>query len=130
VQVFVKAHPLFQRDGDTLHCEMPIRFTTAALGGELEVPTLEGKINLKIPAETQTGKQVRLRGKGVKSVRSGRQGDLICQVVLETPVNLTAEQENLLRQFDESLSGKSATHNPKSQSWLDSVKSFFDTLTK
>lgn len=130
VRIQVREHPIFKRNGDTLFCEMPLSFTTATLGGQIEVPTLDGKVSLKIPAGTQTGRKFKVAGKGVKSVRSGRQGDLICQVVLETPVNLTAEQEGLLRQFEESLSGKSATHNPKSQSWLDSVKSFFDTLTK
>ncbi|QTR54429.1 molecular chaperone DnaJ [Thiothrix unzii] len=128
VQVFVKAHPLFQRDGDTLHCEMPIRFTTAALGGELEVPTLEGKINLKIPAETQTGKQFRLRGKGVKSVRSATAGDLICRVIVETPVNLTKRQRELLEELDTSMHEGGKKHSPKEHGWTDKAKSFFKDL--
>lgn len=128
VQVFVKAHPLFQRDGDTLHCEMPIRFTTAALGGELEVPTLEGKINLKIPAETQTGKQFRLRGKGVKSVRSATVGDLICRVIVETPVNLTKRQRELLEELDTSMHEGGKKHSPKEHGWTDKAKGFFKDL--
>jgi molecular chaperone DnaJ len=100
------------------------------LGGEIEVPTLDGRVNLKIPAGTQTGRKFKIGGKGVKSVRSGRQGDLICQVTLETPVNLTSEQQDLLRQFEGSLHGKGATHNPKAHSWLDSVKSFINDALK
>ena len=130
VRVALQAHPIFKRQGDTLFCEMPLSFTTAALGGEIEVPTLDGRVNLKIPAGTQTGRKFKIAGKGVKSVRSGRQGDLICQVTLETPVNLTSEQQALLRQFETSLSGKGATHNPKAHSWIDSVKSFFNDALK
>ena len=127
VQVFVKAHPLFQRDGDTLHCEMPIRFTTAALGGELEVPTLEGKINLKIPAETQTGKQFRLRGKGVAPVRGGGVGDLMCRVVVETPVKLSRRQRELIEEFRTTLEGDSS-HSPNATGWFEGVKRFFGDL--
>ncbi|MFN3785623.1 MAG: molecular chaperone DnaJ [Thiothrix sp.] len=126
VQVFVKPHPLFQRDGDNLYCEVPIRFTTAALGGELEVPTLDGnKVNLKIPAETQTGKQFRLRGKGVKSVRSSATGDLICKVVIETPVNLTKRQRELLDELDASMHAGGKKHSPQEHGWLDRVKDSF-----
>lgn len=128
VQIFIKAHPLFQRDGDTLYCEMPIRFTTAALGGELEVPTLEGKLTLKIPPETQTGKQFRLRGKGVKSVRSATAGDLICRVVVETPVNLTKRQRELLEELDNSMNEGGKKHSPKEYGWTDKAKSFFKDL--
>lgn len=130
VRISLQPHAIFKRQGDTLFCEMPLSFTTAALGGEIEVPTLDGRVNLKIPAGTQTGRKFKIGGKGVKSVRSGRQGDLICQVHLETPVNLTAEQQELLRQFEASLSGKGATHNPKSHGWLDSVKSFINDALK
>ncbi|OZA73931.1 MAG: molecular chaperone DnaJ, partial [Thiotrichales bacterium 39-47-5] len=130
VRISLQPHAIFKRQGDTLFCEMPLSFTTAALGGEIEVPTLDGRVNLKIPAGTQTGRKFKIAGKGVKSVRSGRQGDLICQVHLETPVNLTNEQQDLLRQFEASLSGKGATHNPKSHSWLDSVKSFINDALK
>jgi molecular chaperone DnaJ len=130
VRIQVQPHQIFKRNGDMLYCEMPLSFTTAALGGEIEVPTLDGKVKLKIPAGTQTGRKFKIAGKGVKSVRSGRQGDLVCQVTLETPVNLTSEQEALLRQFEESVHGKGATHNPKAHSWLDSVKSFFNDTFK
>ncbi len=92
----VREHPIFVRDGNNLYCEVPISFTTAALGGDIEVPTLDGRAKLKIPAETQTGKMFRMRGKGVKSVRSGAVGDLICKVVIETPVNLNERQRELL----------------------------------
>lgn len=103
VQVQVKQHPIFERDGNNLYCEVPISFAMAALGGEIEVPTLDGRVNLKIPAETQTGKLFRMRGKGVKSVRGGSQGDLLCRVVVETPVKLNEKQKQLLKELDESL---------------------------
>lgn len=128
VQVVVRDHPIFVRDGSNLHCEVPVSFTQAALGGELEVPTLGGKVKLKVPEGTQTGKLFRLRGKGVTPVRGGGPGDLLCRVVLETPVNLSAEQKSLLEQFEKSLGGKSK-HSPKSESWFDGVKKFFDNLT-
>ena len=127
VQVAVRKHPIFTRDDNNLHCEVPISFTTAALGGDLEVPTLDGRVNLKIPSETQSGKLFRLRGKGVKSVRGGAQGDLLCRVVVETPVKLTSEQVDLLRQFAETLGEK---HAPQQKSWLAGVKKFFEEMTK
>jgi len=129
VQVHVKEHPIFTREGADLYCEVPINFPTACLGGELEVPTLDGKVKLKIPAETQTGKLFRLRGKGVKPVRGGPAGDLICRVVIETPVKLNKEQRELLEKLRESLSGGGKHHSPQEHSWTDSVKSFFDKLT-
>ena len=130
VQVNVRDHDIFVRDENNLYCEVPISFTVSALGGEIEVPTLEGKVKLKIPKETQTGKMFRLRGKGVKSVRSSLTGDLMCKVVIETPVNLTAEQVNLLNQLHDSMgSGRDAgQHRPKEQGFFDGVKKFFDTL--
>lgn len=127
VQVAIKKHAIFSRDGDDLQCEVPISFIVAALGGELDVPTLKGKVKLKIPPETQTGKLFRLRGKGVKSVRSHAQGDLLCRVIIETPVNLTKEQKQILEQFKVSLDG-SRNHSPKEQSWFERVKYFFDHL--
>ncbi|MDE1474333.1 molecular chaperone DnaJ [Xenorhabdus bovienii] len=131
VQVQVKAHHIFERDGSNLYCEVPINFATAALGGEIEVPTLDGRVSLKIPAETQTGKLFRMKGKGVKSVRGGAQGDLLCRVVVETPVKLNDEQKDLLRKLGESLGGKSGeTNSPRSKSFIDGVKKFFDDLTK
>ncbi|GAB7204498.1 hypothetical protein OS21_09870 [Dickeya oryzae] len=93
VQVQVREHPIFQREDNNLYCEVPINFAMAALGGEIEVPTLDGRVMLKVPAETQTGKLFRMRGKGVKSVRGGVQGDLLCRVVVETPVNLSDRQK-------------------------------------
>ncbi|SFR51401.1 molecular chaperone DnaJ [Thiomicrospira sp. ALE5] len=125
VRVRVKRHAIFQRDGDTLFCELPISFATATLGGEIEVPSLNGKARLKIPAGTQSGQRFKLAGKGVKSVRSSRVGDLICEVNIETPVKLTSEQKALLKAFDDSLHGKHAKHSPKSHSFFDAVKSFF-----
>ncbi|ERS90810.1 MULTISPECIES: molecular chaperone DnaJ [unclassified Halomonas] len=129
VQVHLKPHPIFQRDGRNLQCEVPINFVDAALGGELEVPTLGGRVKLKIPPETQTGKLFRLRGKGVKPVRGGAPGDLICKVVVETPVKLNEEQKELLRQFQESLGGSnSAHHSPKKSGFFDGVKKFFEDM--
>jgi molecular chaperone DnaJ len=128
VQMVVREHPIFVRDDANLHCEVPISFAQAALGGELEVPTLSGKVKLKIPAETQSSKLFRLRGKGVAPVRGGGVGDLLCRVVLETPVNLSSEQRELLKKFEESLAGKSK-HSPRSSNWFDGVKKFFDNLT-
>ena len=129
VQVHVREHDIFKRDGNNLYCEVPLSFTTAALGGELEVPTLDGKVKLKISAETQTGRMFRLRGKGVKSVRSGAMGDLMCKVVVETPVNLSSRQKELLQELEESMGKASSKHSPKAQGFFDGVKKFFDDLT-
>jgi len=129
VQVQVKDHPIFTRDGANLYCEVPISFPTACLGGELQVPTLDGKVKLKIPAETQTGKLFRLRGKGVKPVRGGAVGDLLCRVQIETPVRLTKEQQSLIEQLQASLTGGGKQHSPQEHSFMDGVKSFFDKLT-
>ena len=129
VQVNVKEHPIFTREDNNLFCEVPIGFVTAALGGELHVPTLNGKVNLKIPPGTQTGKMFRMRGKGVKPVRGGPQGDLICRVLVETPVNLTERQKELMHELDQTLQGKSAKkHSPTSSGWLDGVKTFFEKM--
>ncbi|GHE85736.1 molecular chaperone DnaJ [Thalassotalea profundi] len=128
VQANVREHKIFVRDENNLFCEVPISFTTAALGGEIEVPTLEGKVKLKIPKETQTGKMFRLRGKGVKSVRSATVGDLMCKVVIETPVNLSGDQADLLRQLDEKMGKSSKKHSPKETGFFDGVKKFFDDL--
>lgn len=129
VQVHVREHKIFARDGNNLYCEVPLSFTTAALGGELEVPTLDGKVKLKIGPETQTGKMFRLRGKGVKSVRTGAMGDLMCKVVVETPVNLSSRQKELLKELEESMGTETAKHRPKAQGFFDGVKKFFDDLT-
>ena len=126
VVVHLKAHDIFQRDGGNLHCEMPISFTTAALGGEIEVPTLGGSAKMKIPAETQTGGVFRLKGKGIKPLRQSDHGDLMVHVVVETPVKLTEKQKDLLREFDTSTQADSGKHSPKNKSWVDKAKAFFD----
>ena len=128
VNVVVHEHQIFTREENNLYCEVPIDFVTAALGGELEVPTLKGRVILKIPSETQTGKMFRMRGKGVKGVRGGGVGDLICRVVVETPVSLNKSQKDELRRFGESLAGESKKHGPRAESWLDGVKKFFDDM--
>ena len=125
VQIHLKKHAVFAREGNDLHCEMPISFSTAALGGEIEIPTLDGAANIKIPAETQSGRIFRLRGKGIKGVRSHAYGDLLCHVIVETPVNLTERQKELLRELATSSKDRHAHHHPKSQSWMDKVKTFF-----
>ncbi|EGK73188.1 Chaperone protein DnaJ [Methyloversatilis universalis FAM5] len=125
VQIHIKPHAVFQREGDDLHCEMPIGFATAALGGEIEIPTLDGAAKIKIPAETQSGKVFRLRGKGIKGVRSSYPGDLMCHVVVETPVNLTARQRELLKEFDDINRSDEANHSPRAKSWMDKMKDFF-----
>lgn len=128
VQIVVKPHAIFQRDGADLYCEVPISFVDAALGGELEVPTLTGRVNLKIPPETQTGRLFRLRGKGIVPVRGGGPGDLLCRVVVETPVHLSAEQKALLEAFRDSLQG--GRHSPRESSWFDAAKKFFEGFTR
>ena len=125
VVVRLRPHSVFQREENDLHCEMPVSFTTAALGGEIEIPTLDGVAKLKVPAETQTGKVFRLRGKGIKGVRSASQGDLLCHVVVETPVSLTDRQKELLREFENESQKNATRHNPRAQSWMDRVKEFF-----
>jgi molecular chaperone DnaJ len=126
VEVAVKRHDVFTRDGNNLFADVPISFTTACLGGELEVPTLQGKAVLKVPEGTQTGQQFKMRGKGVKSVRTGEVGDLMCRVIIETPVKLSKKQKELLQEFAETMEGSGATHSPKHESWLDAVKRFFE----
>jgi len=128
VEMSVKRHPIFTRDENNLYCEVPISFASAVLGGELEVPTLSGKVALKIPSETQSGKKFRLKGKGVKPVRGGPIGDLFCKVKVETPVKLTAKQKELLREFDQSIHEGGKGHSPQAHSWLDGVKDFFESL--
>ncbi|MDB4511993.1 molecular chaperone DnaJ [Arenicella sp.] len=129
VTVSLKPHAIFTREGVDLHCKVPIAYSTLALGGELEVPTLEGRANLKIPAGTQSGKMFRLRGKGVKNVRnSGFVGDLYCEVQVETPVNLTKQQKELLQEFGATLNDGGSKHSPNESSWADKIKSFFDDI--
>jgi len=126
VEIHIKQHAVFQRDGDDLHCEMPISFAKAALGGEIEVPTLSGKVSFSVPEGTQSGKTFRLRSKGIKGVRSGFPGNLFCHVVVETPVKLTDRQKELLREFDQLTTEGGAKHSPQSKSWMDKVKEFFE----
>lgn len=128
VNVRVKAHPIFNRDDCNLFCEVPIGFVTAALGGELDVPTLDGRVRLKIPPETQTGKVFRLKSKGVRSVRGNRVGDLLCRVLVETPVNLNREQKELLRAFETTMQERGSRHSPRTTSWLDGVRKFFEEM--
>ncbi|MGH8511406.1 MAG: molecular chaperone DnaJ [Gammaproteobacteria bacterium] len=126
VNIHVKKHRIFTREGSDLYCEVPIGFVTAALGGDLDVPTLNGRVTLKIPAETQTGKVFRLKGKGVKAVREREVGDLLCRVMVETPVHLNSEQKDLLRAFAGTM--KTERHSPQESSWLDGVKRFCDEM--
>jgi molecular chaperone DnaJ len=128
VDITVQAHPIFSREGQNLSCEVPISFATAVLGGSVEVPTLDGNVVLKVPAETQSGSLFRLRGKGVRSVRDSGVGDLFCRVQVETPVNLTGEQKERLRAFDEAIQGEGSRHSPRARSWFDGVKEFFERM--
>ncbi|MDB5928709.1 MAG: chaperone protein DnaJ [Polaromonas sp.] len=125
IEIRLKKHDIFERDGDDLHCAMPISFTTAALGGEIEVPTLSGKAAIDIPEGTQAGKQFRLRGKGIKGVRSSYPGDLYCHITVETPVKLTEHQRKLLKELDESIKKGGAKHSPSEEGWTDKLKNFF-----
>ncbi|MEH6347258.1 MAG: molecular chaperone DnaJ [Bermanella sp.] len=124
VETHIKEHAIFERDGRNLYCDVPISIADAALGGEIEVPTLDGRVNLKIPSETQSGKLFRLRGKGVVPVRGGATGDLLCRVMVETPVKLNDKQKAILREFQASLKGEK--HSPKKKSWFENVKTFFE----
>lgn len=125
VQINVKPHDLFERDGNHLRCNVPVDMVTAALGGSVDVPTLKGKVALRVPAETQTGRTFRLRGKGVQSVRTNAPGDLLCRVAVETPVNLNGKQKKLLDELRKSLAEGGSKHNPQEASWLDKAKRFF-----
>ena len=125
IEIRLKKHPIFERDGDDLHCVVPISFTRAALGGEIEVPTLAGKAAIDIPEGTQAGKQFRLRGKCIKGVRSSYPGDLYCHISVETPVKLTEHQRKLLKELDEALGKGGAKHSPSEESWSDKLKGFF-----
>jgi molecular chaperone DnaJ len=127
VVIHLKQHAVFTRDQNDLHCEMPISITTAALGGDIEIPTLDGSAKIKIPPETQTGKIFRLRGKGIKGVRSAQFGDLMCHVVVETPVNLSARQRELLEELESISSEQEGRNNPRAKSWMDKVREFFGT---
>jgi molecular chaperone DnaJ len=125
VEIAVREHPIFERDGAHLSCEVPVSFTTAALGGSIDVPTLDAQAAVKIPAGTQSGRVFRLREKGIKPVRGGATGDLFCRVVVETPVNLNAQQKELLRKFESALAADGKSHNPRQSSWFEGVRQFF-----
>jgi molecular chaperone DnaJ len=128
VDISVNEHPIFTREGQNLSCEVPVSFATAVLGGTVDVPTLDGNVLLKVPAETQSGSVFRLRGKGVRSVRASGLGDLFCRVQVETPVSLSTEQKDKLRAFDESIQKEGSRHNPRARSWFDGVKQFFERM--
>ena len=125
VQVFIKQHEIFQRDGDDLHADLPLSFATAALGGEVSVPTMGTEARITIPEGTQTGKIFRLRGKGVPHLHGGGNGDLYVHAFVETPVNLTSKQKKMLKEFDESIKEGGTKHSPQSTSFLDKMKKFF-----
>jgi len=125
VVIHLKPHPVFNRDHNDLHCEMPISFTTAAIGGDIEIPTLDGYAKVKVPTGTQTGQMFRLRGKGIKGVRSSSHGDLICHVAVETPINLTARQKELLAELESINEKDGGRHNPRAKSWMEKVREFF-----
>jgi molecular chaperone DnaJ len=125
VVIRLKPHPVFQREQNDLHCEMPISFSTAALGGEIDVPTLDGSAKIKVPPETQTGRVFRLRGKGIKGLRNQTHGDLMCHVVVETPVNLTPRQRELLLELETLNQQGGGRHDPRAKSWVEKVREFF-----
>ena len=125
IEIRIKQHDIFERDGDDLHCSVPVALTTVALGGTIEVPTLSGKAEIELPEGTQHGKTFRLRGKGIKGVRSSYPGDLYCHVSVETPVKLTEHQRKLLKELDESFRKGGDKHSPTSKSWSDRVKDLF-----
>lgn len=129
VQMRIRPHPIFQRDGNDIYCEVPVSIGTATLGGAVEIPTLDGRANLKIRPETQSGKVMRLSGKGVQNVRSrGEVGDLYCKLVVETPVGLTGKQKALLKEFDDLVKQGGARHSPNQNNWTQRIKSFWDRL--
>lgn len=125
IEIRIKQHDIFERDGDDLHCTMPVGLVTATLGGSIEVPTLGGKAEIDLPEGTQHGKTFRLRGKGIKGVRSSYPGDLYCHIAVETPVKLTEHQRKLLKELDESIKKGGERHSPNAKSWTDRVKDLF-----
>ena len=128
VQIGLKPHSIFSRDGDNLYCEVPVSFSMATLGGSLGIPTLGGRANLKIPPESQSEQVFRLRGKGVRNVRNGAVGDLFCKMKVETPVNLTRKQKELLSEFDRLTGEGGDRHRPREGSWTGKLKSFFEDI--
>ena len=128
VDINIRRHPIFKREGSNLFCEVPISFTKAALGGTVQVPTIDGAVNLTIPSETQSGEVFRLRGKGVKSYRDRVLGDLFCDIQIETPINLSTDQKNILKSFEDSINKSKKEHRPNKNKWTESVKNFFNRL--
>lgn len=131
VEILVRPHPIFQREGDNLRCEVPVRFAQAALGATIEVPILDGATSIVIPPETQTGQEFRLRGQGVKSVRSRHTGDLFCTIVVETPVRLDKRQRELLEQFEATFADaeEAKKHSPRNSGFVEGVKQFWAKMT-
>ena len=125
IEIRLRKHDIFERDGDDLHCQVPVNMTSAALGGEIDLPTLAGKATIEIPEGTQNGKTFRLRGKGIKGVRSSIAGDLYCHIVTETPVKLTEHQRKLLKELDESFKKNRDKHSPNGGGWFEKAKAFF-----
>ena len=125
IEIRIKQHDIFERDGDDLHCTVPVSMTTAALGGAIEVPTLGSKAEIELPEGTQHGKTFRLRGKGIKGIRSSYPGDLYCHITVETPVKMTEHQRKLMKELDESFKGAGDRHSPNAKSWTDRVKDLF-----
>ena len=128
IHINVRKHDIFVRDGNDLYCDVPINYVTAALGGELEVPTLSGRVKLTVTPGTQSGKLFRLRGKGVRSLQSSSKGDLLCRTIVETPINLTSKQKELLHELGETMGENHKKHSPLLSSWLSGVKKFFDNI--
>ena len=125
IEIRLRKHDIFERDGDDLHCQVPVNMTSAALGGEIDLPTLAGKATIEIPEGTQNGKTFRMRGKGIKGVRSSIAGDLYCHIVTETPVKLTEHQRKLLKELDESFKKNRDKHSPNGGGWFEKAKAFF-----
>ncbi len=128
IKIKVKKHPIFKRFNNDLYCKIPINFSIAALGGEIEIPSLYKKIIFKIPPETQTGKIFRIKNKGIKYLKSNRYGDLLCKVIVETPVNLNKLQKKILYNLGVTLKKNIKKNNPKSESFLNNLKNFFNSL--
>ena len=126
IEIRLHKHDIFERDGDDLHCQVPVSVAVAALGGEIDVPTLAGKATIDIPEGTQHGKTFRLRGKGMKGVRASYPGDLYCHIAVEIPVKLTEHQRKLLKELGESFKKGGHKHSPNDQGWFEKAKSFFN----
>ena len=129
VEIRVNPHKIFEREGSNISCEIPISILVAALGGEIKMPTLNGSVSVKIPPGTQSGKIFRLKGKGVTTARDKRVGDLYAAISVETPVNLSSKQKDILKDFYTSIEKGGKKHSPRHNSWISSVKNFFDRIS-